>query len=52
MYVMLFFSAVIDYTTGFPVCAYNFKTFLELNFKNTSSKDQILVNQIILLLNN
>ena len=31
---------------------YNFKTFLELNFKNTSSKDQILVNQIILLLNN
>ena len=31
---------------------YNFKTFLELNFKNTSSKDQILINQIIILLNN
>ena len=31
---------------------YNFKKHLELNYKNTSSKDQILINQIIILLNN
>ena len=31
---------------------YNFKKYLELNFKNTSSKMEILINQIMKLLNN
>ena len=31
---------------------YNFKKFIEINFKNISSKEQILINQIIILLKN
>ena len=31
---------------------YNFKKYLELNYKNTSSKDQSLINQVMILLNN